>query len=124
MLKPKQEKCIKLMLLGSMSQSQIAQELKVTEQTICNWKKNDEFTEKLEQGNRQIISSMVPRAINKLQALLDADSEQVQLAAAKDILDRAGYRTPKEIQIDANVQQETTTLQGILAQLSTPPADL
>jgi predicted DNA-binding protein YlxM (UPF0122 family) len=124
MLKPKQEKCIKLMLLGSMSQSQIAQELKVTEQTICNWKKNDEFTEKLEQGNRQIISSMVPRAINKLQALLDADSEQVQLAAAKDILDRAGYRAPKEIQIDANVQQETTALQGILAQLSTPPADL
>lgn len=100
-----------------MSQSQIAKELKISEQTICNWKKSTEFSEKLEQENRQIISSMVPRAVNKLQALLDAESEQVQLAAARDILDRAGYKAPKEIQIDANVQQETTTLQAVLAQL-------
>lgn len=105
------------MLLGTMSQSQIAKELKISEQTICNWKKSTEFSEKLEQENRQIISSMVPRAVNKLQALLDAESEQVQLAAARDILDRAGYKAPKEIQIDATVQQETTTLQAVLAQL-------
>lgn len=84
------------MLLGEITQAQIAKELKVTEQTICNWKKNSEFAKELADGNRIAISSLVPRAINKTAALLNAESEQVQLAAAKDILDRAGYTAPKE----------------------------
>ena len=96
MLSTKQKKCIELMLLGEITQAQIAKELKVTEQTICNWKKNSEFAKELADGNRIAISSLVPRAINKTAALLNAESEQVQLAAAKDILDRAGYTAPKE----------------------------
>jgi len=95
-LSTKQKKCIELMLLGEITQAQIAKELKVTEQTICNWKKNSEFAKELADGNRIAISSLVPRAINKTAALLNAESEQVQLAAAKDILDRAGYTAPKE----------------------------
>lgn len=96
MLSAKQKKCIELMLLGEITQAQIAKELKVTEQTICNWKKNSEFAKELADGNRIAINSLVPRAINKTAALLNAESEQVQLAAAKDILDRAGYTAPKE----------------------------
>ena len=95
-LKPKQQKCIELMILGTMTQAEIAKELKVSEQTICSWKKNSEFTNEIAKANRLIINSLVPRAINKTAALLDAESEQIQLAAAKDILDRAGYKPPKE----------------------------
>lgn len=94
-LKPKQRKCIELMILGTMMQAEIAKELKVSEQTICSWKKNGEFAQELANANRMAISALVPRAINKTAALLSAESEQVQLAAAKEILDRAGYTTPK-----------------------------
>lgn len=117
MLKPKQKKCIELMITGTMTQAQIARELKVSEQTICNWKKTDEFTNELTEANRLLINSLVPRAIAKLTALLDAESEQVQIAAAKDILDRSGYRAPKEIRVDGHIDQEMTALQGVLMQL-------
>lgn len=88
------------MILGTKTQAEIARELKVTEQTICNWKKDSTFTSELTKANRTILNSLVPRAINKTAALLDAESEQVQLAAAKDILDRAGYKAPKEAKPD------------------------
>lgn len=106
MLSTKQKKCIELMLLGEITQAQIAKELKVTEQTICNWKKNSEFAKELADGNRIAISSLVPRAINKTAALLNAESEQVQLAAAKDILDRAGYKAQDDIKLNANITSE------------------
>ena len=105
-LSTKQKKCIELMLLGEITQAQIAKELKVTEQTICNWKKNSEFAKELADGNRIAISSLVPRAINKTAALLNAESEQVQLAAAKDILDRAGYKAQDDIKLNANITSE------------------
>ena len=105
------------MIIGTNTQAEIARELKVTEQTICNWKKDEEFTNELVKANRIVISSLVPRAINKTAALLEADSEQVQLAAAKDILDRAGYKAPKEIKVDGNIKQEQTKLDDILRQL-------
>lgn len=118
-LKPKQRKCIELMILGTKTQAEIARELKVTEQTICNWKKDKEFTEELAKANHIVIRSLVPRAINKTAALLDAESEQVQLAAAKDILDRAGYKAPKEIKAEVNTEP-SSKLAEILKQLQEP----
>ena len=46
MLKPKQKKCIEMLVCGAYSQVQIAREIKISEQTICNWKKDDEFKPK------------------------------------------------------------------------------
>ena len=100
MLKPKQKKCIKLMISGTKSQAEIARELKISEQTICNWKKDGEFAAELERANSLVIYSLVPKAINTIAALLNAESEQVQLAAAKDILDRAGYKAQEKLTVD------------------------
>ena len=96
MLSEKQKNCIDLMLFGSFSQKQIAKKLKVSEQTICKWKKNSEFAKEMTVRNRIEINFSVSKAIKKITDLLNAKSEQVQLAAAKDILDRAGYTAPKE----------------------------
>lgn len=104
MLKPKQRKCIEMMISGAMSQAEIARELKVTEQTICNWKKDETFASELEKANRLVIYSLVPKAINKIAALLNAESEQVQLAAAKDILDRTGFKAQDKIQLDGTLK--------------------
>lgn len=106
MLKPKQKKCIEMLASGTMTQAEIARELKVTEQTICNWKKNADFAAELEAANRVVISSLVPAAVQKTKALLNADSEAVQLAAAKDILDRAGYKAQDNIRLNADITSE------------------
>lgn len=106
MLKPKQKKCIDMLISGMLTQSQIAASLKITEQTICNWKKDKEFADALEKANRSVIGSLVPKAIRKAEALLSAESEQVQLAAAKDILDRAGYKADSNVNLNANVVSE------------------
>ena len=106
MLKPRQKKCIEMLISGTMTQADIAAALKVSEQTICNWKKNSEFAAELESANRLVISSLVPAAIQRTKALLNADSEAVQLAAAKDILDRAGYKPQDNIRLNANIVSE------------------
>lgn len=106
MLKPRQKKCIEMLISGTMTQADIAVALKVSEQTICNWKKNSEFAAELESANRLVISSLVPAAIQRTKALLNADSEAVQLAAAKDILDRAGYKPQDNIRLNANIVSE------------------
>lgn len=104
MLKPRQKKCIEMLVSGTMTQADIAAALKVSEQTICNWKKNEEFAEELAAANRLVISSLVPAAVQRTKALLNAESEAVQLAAAKDILDRAGYKAQDKIQVDGTIK--------------------
>lgn len=111
-----------MMVSGTRTQADIARELKITEQTICNWKRNEEFARELSQATRLVINSLVPRAINKTAALLEAESEQVQLAAAKDILDRAGYKAPKEVKVDG-FKQESSKLADILEQLRQSPGE-
>lgn len=106
MLKPKQKKCIEMLVSGTMTQADVAAALKVSEQTICNWKRNDEFAAELKAANRLVISSLVPAAVQRTKALLSADSEAVQLAAAKDILDRAGYKPQDNIRLHANIVSE------------------
>lgn len=106
MLKPRQKKCIEMLVSGTMTQADIAAALKVSEQTICNWKKNEEFAEELAAANRLVISSLVPAAVQRTKALLNAESEAVQLAAAKDILDRAGYKPQDNIKLNADITSE------------------
>lgn len=106
MLKPKQKKCIEMLVSGAMTQADVAAALKVSEQTICNWKRNGEFAAELEAANRLVISSLVPAAVQRTKALLNAESEAVQLAAAKDILDRAGYKPQDNIRLHANIVSE------------------
>lgn len=106
MLKPRQKKCIEMLVSGAMTQADVAAALKVSEQTICNWKKNEEFAAELAAANRLVISSLVPAAVQRTKALLSADSEAVQLAAAKDILDRAGYKPQDNIRLHANIVSE------------------
>ena len=106
MLKPRQKKCIEMLVSGAMTQADVAAALKVSEQTICNWKKNEKFAEELAAANRLVISSLVPAAVQRTKALLNAESEAVQLAAAKDILDRAGYKPQDNIKLNADITSE------------------
>lgn len=100
-LNSKQKKCIELMVTGDKSQKEIAGILNVSEATICNWKKNDEFTNEYTSSLKNSMKDVAAKAFNTEVKLLKARSEMVRLMAAKDILDRAGFKPDDNINISS-----------------------
>ena len=88
MLSEKQMQCINLMVIENKTQKQIAKELKITEQTICNWKKDKEL---------ENFGSLAVEAQKELKKLLKSNNEYIKMQAVKDILDRAGYKPTERI---------------------------
>lgn len=103
MLSPEQVECLDLMINSKLTQKQIAKQIKMTEQTICNWKKDAEFMAAYNKLLRSSLQSVAAKAARTLTSLLDAESEQVRLNAAKDILDRAGFKPEDKLAINGNV---------------------
>lgn len=100
MLKGKQRKCLELMLTGNFTQKEIAEKIGVTEQTITNWKKKDEFAEEYNAALKKRINLHAAVAFKtETELLRSADSDSVRLNAAKDILDRAGFKSRDEISL-------------------------
>lgn len=100
MLNSKQKKCIELMVAGDRKQKEIATILHVTEATICNWKKNKEFIDEYTSSLKDSMKDVAAKAFNTEVTLLKARSEMVRLMAAKDILDRAGFKPDSNVSID------------------------
>lgn len=117
MLSTKQKKCIELMIAGGMTQIEIAKELQVSDQSVSNWKKNPEFAAAREEAERDAFRKLVPKARQKIADLLNAKNEQVQLAAARDILDRAGYKAESKVQVEGSLTTETTKLNDLIEQM-------
>lgn len=99
MLTAKQEACIELMVEGKLTQKKIASQIKVTEQTICGWKKNDEFMAEYESRLKKRIKSSAAKAFQTMSGLLEAKNDMVRLQAAKDILDRSGFKPGDNISL-------------------------
>ncbi len=100
MLNPKQRKCIELFVLGDRTQKEIAKELNVTENTISNWKKNAEFDAAYTESLKSSMKGIAAKAFNTEVKLLTARSEMVRLMAAKDLLDRAGFKAEDNIHLN------------------------
>ena len=101
-LNANQKICIQLMVEGLLTQKQIANRLGVTENTISNWKKNAEFMGEYNTALKSSINLVAAEAFSTQRKLLKARSEMVRYMAAKDILDRAGFKAPEKI--DLNVE--------------------
>lgn len=102
------------MAAGELQQKEIAERIKTTEQTICNWKKDPDFMNEYEKLVKISIQSIAARAFKTQTNLLNAKSEMVRYMTAKDILDRAGYKPVEKM--DVNVS-ETEKLDSIISQI-------
>ena len=80
------------MLSGELNQKQIAGKLKVSEQTIINWKKDERFQELKFKMEREVLKNMTSKAFRTLNELLDSESDTVRFYAVRDILDRSGHK--------------------------------
>lgn len=92
MLNEKQQKCIILMITSSKTQKQIAKEIQISENTISEWKKDEEFKEEIQKQMKENFGSLAIEAQQELKKLLKSKNENVKMQAIKDVLDRAGYK--------------------------------
>lgn len=90
------------MVEGVSTQKQIAEKLNVSENTISNWKKNDEFMSEYNTTLKSSINAVAAKAFSTQTKLLNARSEMVRYMVSKDILDRAGFKASEKV--DLNVE--------------------
>ena len=119
MLSEKQIQCINLMVVENKTQKQIAKELKITEQTICNWKKDKEFKSEIEKNIKENFGSLALEAQKELKKLLKSNNEYIKMQAVKDVLDRAGYKPVerREIKDDTERTKKIDAISDILNQM-------
>lgn len=119
MLSEKQIQCINLMIIENKTQKQIAKELNITEQTICNWKKDKEFKNEIEKNIKENFGSLALEAQKELKKLLKSSNEYIKMQAVKDILDRAGYKPVerREIKDDTEKTKKIDAISDILNQM-------
>lgn len=108
MLKPKQVKCLELMVRGDMTDKEIAESINITQKTICEWKKKSkEFQDEYNSLMRSSLQYAAPKAFRKQVALLNSNNDMVAHLAAKDIMDRAGFnptdKIEQQIDMDLNI---------------------
>ena len=106
MLNEKQQKCIILMITSNKTQKQIAKEIQISENTICEWKKDKEFKEEIQRQMKENFGSLAIEAQQELRKLLKSSNENVKLQAIKDVLDRAGYKPIDKTEISGGYTVE------------------
>lgn len=113
MLKPKQIKCLELMISNpKMKMQEIADELNVNPKTISMWKRNEEFRAEYDASFRLKLQYASARAFRKQVELLDSPNEMVAYLASKDIMDRAGFNPVEKVQQEVDMELSITVDYG------------
>ncbi len=95
-------RAIELLINCEMTQKDIADEVGVTEKTLYNWIHHDEkFREALEWYRKEVYRNLAPTAARTVaDIMLNGESDKVRLAAAQDILSRAGDDAKSKMDLD------------------------
>ena len=90
-LDKRRRKAVKLLFEDSLTDEKIAKAVQRRRSTLDNWKNDELFKAAQQQYSRLVVrKSYESNAIRKLNKLLDAKSEMVQLQAANSILKLSG----------------------------------
>jgi transposase len=107
-LSVRQEEALSLLLTG-LPAAEVAQRLGTSPSVVYRWMKEPQFAAALEQAKDQLrqrvmdvvgnrLAEEAPRSLDTVVALRDgARSERTRLAAAQDILDRAGFKAVERV---------------------------
>lgn len=111
---PKQAECIKLMLLNpKIKGKELAEALNVTEKTISQWKNhNADFQaeyKSLVDGKLQYAAA---QALEKQISLLESMNDMVAHLAAKDLLDRSGFKPTEKVEQTVDMELNITVDYG------------
>lgn len=99
MLSKKQEEAIRLLVYENKKQIEVADLLGVHETTVSRWKNNEEYVKRLKEEIENKFSSLVSKAISRMENVLDNnDNYSAALNAAKYILDYSGFKATDKIE--------------------------
>lgn len=104
------------MVYSDMKQKEIAQEIKVSEQSISNWKKNEEFRAAVEKETRTALRDFSTEAVKTLGKLLKTGDDRAKLGAANSILDRTGFKPKNEVEV-SGLEKEKSKLDALIEQM-------
>ena len=96
MLKKKQRDAIQLLVYTEMKDSEVKEELNISDSTLWRWKKDEEFCAELEKENRRKFKSLQIRALQTMENLM----EQGHFQATKYILDGNDYAPTEKHELD------------------------
>lgn len=112
-LSGKQRKAIDLLINSDLKHGEIAEELKITKNTLSNWLNEDknplfvkEYDRQLklaDAARQRVYKSKAQKALDKLVELVDSHDKKVSLAACKEILDRAGDKPGIDVGLNGSV---------------------
>lgn len=94
----RQLKAVELMVYTNMTKQDIAKECGISTTSLGKWVNKEEFQIVLQQEMRRAFSGLATKAISKLEELLDSSMDAVAFAAAKEILNKAGYNEVQKIE--------------------------
>ena len=79
-----------------LSKDEMAEQLGVSRQTLNNWEHLPAFSREYNNAVRSSLNAAAIAAAQTMVDLLSADDERARLGAAKDLLDRTGFK-PKDV---------------------------
>ena len=94
----KQLKAVEMLVYTTMLKQEIAAELKVSNGTISQWLKKEEFQQAITDEMRRGFVDIAYKARRRLADLVDSPNEQVALGAIKEALNKAGYQETQVIE--------------------------
>lgn len=97
-LNNRQLKAVEMLVYTDKLDKDIAEELKISPSTLSVWKNKEEFQEALHKEMLRSFSALATKAKRKMEKLLDSNQDSVAFAAAKEILNKAGYAETQTIE--------------------------
>lgn len=97
-LNNRQLKAVEMLVYTAKLDKEIAEELEISPATLSVWKNKEEFQEALHKEMLRSFSHLATKAKRKMEQLLDSKQDAVAFAAAKEILNKAGYAEVQKIE--------------------------
>lgn len=99
MLKKKQYDAIQLLVYTEMKDSEVIEQLNISDSTLWRWKKDEEFVAEFEKENRRKFKGLQREALQTMAKLIERGSFQ----AAKYVLDGNDYVPDTKPELDLSV---------------------
>lgn len=97
-LNNRQLKAVEMLVYTDKKKQEIAEELGISNVTLSNWLNKEEFQEAIHKEMLRSFSHLATKAKRKMEQLLDSNQDSVAFAAAKEILNKAGYAETQTIE--------------------------
>jgi transposase len=94
----KQLKAVEMLVYTTKQKQEIAEELKVSNGTISQWLKKEEFQQAITDEMRRGFVDIAYKARRRLSDLVDSPNEQVALGAIREALNKAGYQETQKVE--------------------------